>query len=62
MNQPVTAHPELDEISILKSRIKELEQSESIRRGIEEELKLNHANAKRLAQEMAASTASSPIS
>ncbi|MHB8910401.1 MAG: PAS domain S-box protein [Syntrophales bacterium] len=53
MNKRATTHPELDEISILKGRIKELEQSESIRMRMEEDLKSNRMHAERLAQEMA---------
>ncbi len=53
MSDQARPHPDLDEISILKRRIEELEQSTSTYMAIEEEVQLNRANAERLAQEMA---------
>ncbi len=53
MTEKAKTLQELDEISILKSRITELEQAESMRMRMEEELQRNRANAERLTQERA---------
>src|SRR5512133_1816489 len=53
MNEQAKTLAKPDEISRLESRIAELEQSESMRMRMEEELQRNRANAERLVQEMA---------